>query len=61
MESDINVIIDVEPNEATLLVGLIETLLTEWYVARHDREQRMNKNKLAAAGKKEKPSAPSAG
>jgi hypothetical protein len=34
MEKDINVIVDVDPNEAALLIGLVETLLKEWYVAR---------------------------
>lgn len=43
MEQDINVIIDVDPNEAGLLIELIETLVDDWYVARHDRDQRMNK------------------
>jgi hypothetical protein len=41
MEKDINVIVDVEPEEAQLLIGLIELLIKEWYVARHDREQRV--------------------
>ena len=41
MEKDINVIVDVEPNEAQLLIGLIETLMKEWYIASYDREQRM--------------------
>jgi len=35
MEADVNVIVDVEAGEATLLIGLIETLVDEWYVARH--------------------------
>jgi hypothetical protein len=42
MEKDIDLIIDVEPNEAQLLIELIETLIKEWYVARSDRQQRMN-------------------
>jgi hypothetical protein len=43
MEKDINVIVDVEPEEAKLLVGLIETLVDEWYVARHERKSRLAK------------------
>jgi len=43
MEADINVIVEVDPNEAGLLINLIETLVDEWYVTRHDRDQRMNK------------------
>jgi hypothetical protein len=35
MEADVNVIVDVEAGEAKLLIGLIETLVDEWYVARH--------------------------
>ena len=38
MEKDINLIIDVEPKEAELLIGLIEILLKEWYIVRHERE-----------------------
>lgn len=41
MEKDINVIVDVEPHEAELLVGLIETLLKDWYVAREERRTRL--------------------
>lgn len=42
MEKDINVIIDVDPQEAGLLLRLIETLVDEWYVARYERRKRMN-------------------
>lgn len=41
MEKDVDLIIPVEPEEAQLLIGLIETLFHEWYVVKHDREQRM--------------------
>ena len=51
MEADINVIVDVDPDEATLLIGLIETLLADWYIARHNRQQRMSKIKAAAEQK----------
>eukprot|EP00439_Symbiodinium_sp_Y106_P088730 s1_g1266.t1 len=48
MEKDINLIVDVDPNEATILIELIETLFEEWYVARHQREQRFSKlNEIA--------------
>lgn len=43
MEKDINLIIDVEPKEAELLIGLIEVLIEEWYVHRHERENHMQK------------------
>jgi len=51
MEADINVIVDVDPDEATLLIGLIETLLADWYIARHNREERMAKIKAVAEQK----------
>ncbi|KKO54516.1 DUF4145 domain-containing protein [Paenibacillus sp. DMB20] len=41
MQKDINCMIDVHPGEAQLLIDLIETLLKEWYVNRHEREQKM--------------------
>ncbi|POP42339.1 hypothetical protein CHU32_03635 [Superficieibacter electus] len=41
MENDINVIVDVDPDEAELLIGLLELLIQEWYVERHDREERV--------------------
>ena len=41
METDINLIVDVDPNEAELLIGLIETLIRDWYVAREDRKTRL--------------------
>jgi hypothetical protein len=43
MEKDINFIVDVEPNEAELLVRLIEVLLQEWYIHRYERQQHMQK------------------
>lgn len=42
MEKDINVIVDVEPREAELLIGLIETLIKDWYIAREERKVRLN-------------------
>lgn len=51
MERDINVIVDVEPEEAGLLIGLIETLIEDWYVSRHDREERVKKVIASAADK----------
>ncbi len=51
MEKDIDVIVDVDPNEASLLIGLVETLLKEWYVAREERKARMSLVIAAAANK----------
>ncbi|MEK2690748.1 DUF4145 domain-containing protein [Bdellovibrio sp. GT3] len=46
MEKDINTIIDVDPDEAALLLQLIEHLVDDWYKARWNREE--NKKKLIA-------------
>ena len=39
MEKDINLIIDVEPNEAEALIRLIEIVIKDWYIAKHEREK----------------------
>jgi Domain of unknown function (DUF4145) len=41
MEKDINVIVDVDPEEAQLLIGLIEYLVKAWYVERYEKEQHL--------------------
>lgn len=38
MEKDVNLIVDIDPNEAEKLKKLIERLLDNWYIARHDEE-----------------------
>lgn len=43
MEKDINLIIDVDPREARLLIELIEQLFEEWYVRREQRKDRIAK------------------
>ena len=53
MEKDIGLIVEVDPNEAQLLIELIETLIEEWYIARHDRKKRMEGIRVAASTKKE--------
>jgi len=52
MEKDINVIVDVDPDEAQQLIGLIELLFEEWYVAREDRARRLAE--LKELGEKKK-------
>ena len=42
MEKDINIIVDVDPDEAQLLIELIEILVKEWYIAKHQRETQRN-------------------
>lgn len=39
MEKDINLIVDIEPGEAQKLIKLIEHLLEQWYINRHEQEQ----------------------
>ena len=51
MEKDINLIIDVDPNEAKILISLIELLIESWYIARHDKEERLLKIKAIADNK----------
>lgn len=48
MEKDIDLIVDVDPNEAELLIGLIETLIRDWYIACEDRKTRLLKIKQVA-------------
>ncbi|EMB6251733.1 TPA: DUF4145 domain-containing protein [Serratia marcescens] len=43
MEKDINLIVDVEPDEAGLLIQLIEVLLKDWYVEREERKKRTSR------------------
>lgn len=52
MEKDINTIIEVDPDEAALLIELIETLIKDWYIARNYRQERLAKIKAAADAKK---------
>jgi len=51
MEKDIDVIVAVEPGEAQLLIGLIEQLVDDWYVARESRRKRTEGLKKLAADK----------
>ena len=39
MEKDVNLIIDIKPNEALQLKAVIELLLEKWYISRHEEEQ----------------------
>ncbi|MCK4946142.1 MAG: DUF4145 domain-containing protein [Alphaproteobacteria bacterium] len=53
MEKDINIIVDVEPEEAGLLIRLVEDLFQEWYINRHEREERSKALIFVAESKKE--------
>jgi len=54
MEKDINLIIDVDPDEAKLLIGLIEQLIEDWYIDKHEKEKRLTKIKAMADEKSQK-------
>jgi hypothetical protein len=45
MEKDINLIIEIDEDEANELIGLIELLFEEWYIARNSRTERLTKIK----------------
>ncbi len=55
MKKDIDIIVDVEPEEAQLLIGLIEQLVEDWYVTREERRKRAESLKNLAASKKMPP------
>ena len=42
MEKDIDLIVEVDDEEAALLIGLVEILVEDWYVDRHNKQQRLN-------------------
>lgn len=51
MEKDINVIVDVNSEEANLLIEVIEMLLDDWYVARHEKQEKLKRIKDVASAK----------
>ena len=52
MEKDVNIIIDVEPEEARLLIELAYSLVQDWYVHQHESEERKRKIIELAQNKK---------
>lgn len=52
MEEDIDLIIDVEPQEAKLLIRLIEDLVDDWYVDLENRKKRQESLKESIRTKK---------
>ena len=52
MEKNINHIVPVDPEEAQLLIELIESLFEDWYVAREKRASRLASIKALAEDKK---------
>ena len=51
MQKDVNLIIDIDPNEAQALISLIEMLFLEWYVHRHKRQEKLKKLREIAENK----------
>jgi hypothetical protein len=52
MEKDVNIIVDIEPGEADLLIKLIEDLFDDWYVTRHNRQERQRQIQALAKSKR---------
>lgn len=38
-EADVNLIIDIEPSDAQKLISIIELLIKQWYIERHEQEK----------------------
>lgn len=51
MEADIDLIVDVDPGEAQVLIDLIESLIEDWYVESHKRAKRFGAAVAVAAEK----------
>lgn len=51
MEKDIDLIIDVDLEEAETLLTLIEMLIDNWYIRRHEEEKLLTKIAQTAADK----------
>jgi hypothetical protein len=52
MEKDVGLIVDIDPDEAKLLIELIEMLFEEWYIERHDRRLRLERIAALSEAKK---------
>jgi hypothetical protein len=50
METEGAEVQDTEPGESKLLIGLIETLIEDWYVAREERRKRLEEIKRISTG-----------
>ena len=51
MEKDVNFVVDVDPEESSLLIELIEMLFEDWYIQRHKRKERSTRAKALAEKK----------
>ena len=39
MEADVNMIVDIDPDETQKLIALVEILIKEWYIIPHERDE----------------------
>lgn len=53
MQKDINVIVDVDPDEAKILIEMLEILFEEWYIAKHERDSKLSRIQKIRDQKKE--------
>lgn len=53
MEKDINIIVDVDADEAQMLIDLVEMLFAEWYVARERRSESLKAIKALSSRKED--------
>lgn len=53
MEKDVNLIIDVDPSEAEQLIWLIESLMKDWYINKHERDVRLEEIVTMSESKQE--------
>ena len=51
MEKDVNYVVDVEDDEAELLIELIEMLFVDWYISRQKRQERATRAKALSKTK----------
>ena len=51
MEKDVNLIIDIEKEEVRSLLRLIEMLMDQWYINRHNQENLFKEITATAAAK----------
>ena len=50
-EENINLIIEIEPHEADLMIRLLEMLFKEWYIQRHERQKDLQEMIITAEKK----------
>ncbi len=43
LEKDVNLIIDIKKEDAKILLNLLEELFQNWYIAKHEKEERLKK------------------